>query len=223
MVYLLAQCYIYPVPEYGRRLYRRTFVQMCAHFGGKLKKLLFAIATFAFAANAAIVVDLLPVGPGGVSVPGVPGVYQYQYDVDLTANSSLNKDDFFVFYDVSGFVNAFVTAVPGIAWEVTTQDVGPNPSSTVGPPSDTSVINVKFRFLGPDTLVNSSLDSLDLGQFNINSSVSTVNENVVGGQKSGESQGIDNVGGPAAVPEPGTMSLMGASVLGLGIIARRRK
>jgi hypothetical protein len=160
-------------------------------------------------------------------------VYQYQYDVDLSTNSSLDPGDFFVFYDVTGFIGATTAFEPvGVAWNVTTQNVGPNPSPTVGPAVDTGTTNVIFTFAGPVSVFNASGSvSIDLGQFNINSSVPVVNMSLVGGQNSGAStpgsisQGIQSVGGPATpeVPEPATMGLVGGAFLGLGMLARRRK
>jgi hypothetical protein len=182
-------------------------------------KKFFAIAAFLAAtttANAAITVFLDSVTAGPMSNT------TFEYRAEQAPGDSIRPGDFFTVYDVNGFVSA--TAPAGFI--ATDQNIGITPNSVVVAGDDASVRNVTFRKIGPGAFSGPSIDG-----FLIVSTISTTAfDNFTGRntKDTGMGQGTNNdsigtVSVPSAVPEPATMGLMGGALLGLGVLARRRK
>ncbi len=150
---------------------------------------------------------------------------RFNYQLELTDGEFLRTDDFFTLYDFSNIISAEGPA----GFTTSIQNLGFTPAFTL-PGDAAGITNVTFRntggqignagkpdiFTGFSVLASSSNIVYDFytaqsGQ-TINGVVTTVG--TVG-------QGIAVAGN--AVPEPGTMSLIGMGALGaLGLVRRRK-
>ena len=202
-----------------------------------------AMTVFTTAFANATIIAILNSGPTPVS-----GGFAFNYRADLTGDERLDPvatsgqtcpapgptlvqcnppGTFFTVYDIPGFASANTTAS---GWFVTTQNVGITPSTINGSSIDNpAIVNVTFTYTGPVVHANGSTVSFTGFQI-----VSTFNGVNAGGNFSsqatkdaGDSIGnTDQVVGPvsipaATVPEPGSMALIGAGLIGLALLGAR--
>jgi hypothetical protein len=177
-----------------------------------MKKILAFAALLAAAtsANASITVVLDGMTPSGSNVA-------YNYTMQQTTDDTLFTGDYFTIYDFRGFVSA--TAAAGFA--ASTQNTGITPVSQIIT-DDPSIVNVTFTASAPN-------NSTSISGFSIVSSLTTpavfddfAGRNHKDSGSANEANGEVLVPGNP-VPEPATMGLMGGALLGLGLLARRRK
>jgi hypothetical protein len=196
--------------------------------------LLFVLA---LALSVAATADVIPTWVS--TTPAGGGLFTWTYDVNLTLDQKLvgglsgslpasvspgntTYAGFFTIYDFAGF-NGVWTAPAG--WVFISQASGPTPSDVV--PSDSaSYSNLTFAYTGSTTLTGPQ----DLGTFTAQSSYSIPTTGTFTARafrSTGTQIGsvVDNIGVTTVpnVPEPATMALIGAGLLGLGLLRRRTR
>lgn len=174
--------------------------------------------------QAALIVNYVSQGPAG---GGANGGTVYTYDLDVAVSTSVRPGDFFVIYDF-GSVLSFSSSNPN--WVIgLTNNTGPYPPAQA--PNDSPAIrNVQVVYNGP------TINGPAFSGFNdLTIALESPSSVLLNGTLNVSSQFFDNSGGTgpggdtrdlpvpqAGVPEPGTMGLLGASLLGIGLYTRRR-
>jgi hypothetical protein len=90
--------------------------------------------------------------------------YDYDFEIDLVAGSTLSTGGFITVYDIPFLLKPVLTAQPN-EWTATSQDTGKTPSGTpMTPPffDNPNVPNVTWTYLGPPISTSSDMD---LGTF----------------------------------------------------------
>ena len=91
-------------------------------------------------------------------------MFDYIFEIDLQANSTLSNGGFITIYDIPFLVGTPLTSQPTL-WGASAQDIGITPLNT--PPNlvdNPTVPNITWIYNGP-TLVNSTNSDMDLGDF----------------------------------------------------------
>ena len=195
----------------------------------------FVVASLALSvcANASIIPSL----DSGSPVNNLDGTFTFNYTASVSADERLDPTatsgatcgvagnqqcnppgTFFTIYDITGFVGASTSAS---GWSTTVQMTGITPSSEN--PVDAGLPNVTFTYTGaivdgPTDIsgfqIVSNNGGMVLGQF-----TSQATKNVAAGTTD---QVIGNVEIPAStVPEPASLALIGAGLIGLAIGRKR--
>ncbi len=170
-------------------------------------------------ANAAITVSL-------DSTAADPGGTRFNYSVSYSANDSFKSGDFFVVTDFAGLVSGTNTQPAG--WAFSTAAMGPLPGCCGSPGIDTAIPNLVWTYGGstinpppgsPGSIAGFS--AVSIYSRLVDGGFTSENTKNPRGTKQGSGGFVDVPG--ASTPEPATMGLMGGALLGLGLLARRRK
>jgi hypothetical protein len=113
-------------------------------------------------ARAGSVVGIV-IKSGGSHQAGDP-TYNYYFDVELTAGSTLLTGGYFTVYDLPGVMGSSPTQQPN-SWNDSLQLVGLTPLNTIPPiPDDPAIWNVTWIYTG-NPITGRSPEGTDLGTF----------------------------------------------------------
>jgi hypothetical protein len=182
-----------------------------------MKKILVVVGLLGLAtmANAAITVALDSTSPDASGT-------RFNYSVTYSSKDTFKPNDFFVVTDFAGLVDNSNTQPLG--WAFSTSDLGPLPSCCGSPGIDTAGIkNLVWTYTGPQALTSSPINFSAVSIYSkiVDGGFTSGNTKVPSGTPQGSGGFVDVPG--ATIPEPATMGLMGGALLGLGLLARRRK
>jgi hypothetical protein len=183
-----------------------------------------------FAAAAPIAkADIIPVLVGSPVADG--SLYDWTYQVTLTADEKLpaSTTGFVTLNDLSSTPVVLLSSTSYLAADFTFNSSLTNtPASFTNPPDSASYYNIQFAFDGATTLSGTPGNPLVLGDFTFQTT--TANEQPIDYDAQATSIAVGTADGnngpilgPAPVPEPGTLFLLGAGLLGLGALVRRSK
>lgn len=192
-----------------------------------MNRLLVSIAALltATTAQASIIPTLVggPVNLGG-------GSYSWTYNAILASDQALRTGAYFTLYDVAGFQGF---GAIGTGFTGTSQLLGLTPNRVI-PNDDASVLNVSFKYSGPNVNYNGPLSERNLGNFVILSNVGTSRLDDFasqafrnGGPTKGsivQTIGTDAVTVPGVIPEPAMwgMMIVGFGMIGVQMRGRKR-
>lgn len=180
--------------------------------------------------------------PTGTTITGT-GPYVWSYNLQLSQDQNavpgltpaaptvphlvLTFGSMFTIYDFDGYVDGSCNGPSG--WACTAQNIGFTPDDVV-PVDNPGIVNLTWVYTsGP--VLSGDPGGYNLGNFSAQSvydTRTTVSYAGRGVRNDGFQTGTvgDNVGltvGPgSSIPEPGTLALAGLSLLGLGLVRRRR-
>jgi hypothetical protein len=208
-----------------------------------MKRLLVLVALLAISAQgayAAIVVSLPGGGPSG------PGSFDWDYRAELQPDQTMGIGDYFTIYDFAGIsADAVATGevvfkanptltLAGFSFIATVQGTGVTPSLITPGQDDPAIPNVTVTLIGGGSIIPPAtpadptvLVPVDLGILTIESAFNPLNS--VAGEYSTlshldglPSQALGAVA-VAAIPEPGSVALMLAGLIALGVVTVRRR
>jgi hypothetical protein len=148
-------------------------------------------------------------------------------DRPVVQHTELQWSAFVTIYDFNGYVAGSCSGPTG--WTCSAQLVGYTPDN-VSPADNPEIYNITWAYTSGPTLVGQP-NGIDLGLFTADSTSRNpflVSYTSRGTQNSGPQAGFitDNVGntqGPAPTPEPASLILLGAGLLGLSTMIQRRE
>jgi hypothetical protein len=176
-------------------------------------------------AQASILVSLDHVAASGSS-------FDWVYNVNLEPDQLMTTGDYFTVYDFKGLQKEQFTpgaTVSDRTFAVTEHALGPTPSFLT-PMDSASLTNVNVKLTeGANIVPAAGAGEVSLGQLTLTSNIGVAGPPISFTAKALQ-QGtnmpalnIGTVNGPGAVPEPATVSLLGAGLLAVGVAALRRR
>jgi hypothetical protein len=98
-------------------------------------------------------------------------MYNYIFEIDLLAGSTLERGGFITVYDIP-FVPNPLTSQPNISWGAATPLLGITPQGTPSTdPDNPNIFNVTWQWNGSAPIINSSSSDLDLGTFTFGTTI----------------------------------------------------
>lgn len=183
----------------------------------------------ALSGSAAIIPTLESIVPSG------SGGNTYFYSLALAANTKLDTtrpfEQALVIYDFAGYIPGTIGSVSG-NWLTSVQTSGPliPPEIQTEPGDDPAVVNLVFRYVGPTILgpqaafdvvfADSVFSAAVLDRYSGQGTKVVPPPDPAG--ENNTATGTDGNVGVPAVPEPGTMGLLGSALLGAGMLRFRR-
>jgi hypothetical protein len=164
--------------------------------------------------------------PTRISIVPEGGNFRWTYSSNLTANETLQTNNFFTIYDFAGFIPG--SNLQPANWAFNSALLGLTPPKVV-PDDDPMIPNLTWKYTGSTTL---GPGTLSLGSFSALSkyNLETMDDFAAEAIKyapgeAGNNKPIDNVGsvGVPVVPEPASMALLGLGVAPLLRLRRRNR
>ena len=154
--------------------------------------------------------------------------FEYVFDVQLVAGSTLNTGGFFTVYDIPFIPSGALTSQPNASWGSSVQLLGVTPTGAVVA-DDPTIENVTWQWNGTSPIVASPSSNVDLGTFAVGVTSELTSPPsptlIYVGSLNGSTASSQGTVTVNAIPEPSSVILFltGASAIPLLWLRQRRR